>query len=194
MNPGAREPEREGDGLPRPARAGRGDAPVVAVDDDVAPLLRGPACVPDARDVLHLVRVLLAYLRRVDEDEGVLPDVPCPLGQDRAGDLPPEGRVLDVAREPLLRLDRRYVVLYGAHDGRELGVPGGLDSVGGLPDEPRLRLREMGKNFTHEVVVLLFRFCGDYGIIHGVAPFWLVGFASRYYTEDRREGATLFFV
>jgi len=40
--------------------------------------------------------------------------------------------------------------------------------------------------------VLLFRFRGDYGIIHGVAPFWLVGFASRYYTEDRREGATLF--
>ena len=37
----ARRPEleREGDRLPRPARAGRGDAPVVAVDDDVASFL-----------------------------------------------------------------------------------------------------------------------------------------------------------
>ena len=94
--------------------------------------------------------------------------------------------------EPFLRLDRRDIVVYRPHDGRKLRVSGGLDPVGGLPDEPSLRLRKMGKNSTQKVVVPLFRFRGDYGIIHGVAPFWLVGFASRYYTEDRREGATLF--
>jgi hypothetical protein len=50
----------------------------------------------------------------------------------------------------------------------------------------------MGKNFTQEIFVLLFRFRGNYGIIHGVAPFGLVVFSSRYYTEDQRKGATLF--
>ena len=88
-------------------------------------------------------------LRRVNEDERVLPDMPGPLGQDRGGDLQFNRLILDVAREPFLRLDRRDIVFYRAHDGRKLRVAGGLDPIGGLPDEPRLRLREMGKNFTH---------------------------------------------
>ena len=113
----------------------------------------------------------------VDEDERVLFDVPRPLGQDRDGNLPLERLVLDVAREPFLRLDRRDVVLYRAHDGRKLRVAGGLDPIGGLPDEPRPRLREMGKKLTQKVVVLLFRPRGDYGIIHGAVPFSLVFFA-----------------
>jgi len=121
---------------------------VVAVDDDVASFLRRLARVPDARDVFHLVGVLLAYLGRVDEDERVLPDMPGALGQDRVGNLLLQRLVLDVAREPFLRLDRRDVVFYRPHDGRELRVAGGLDSIGGLPDESRLRLRKMGKNFA----------------------------------------------
>ena len=80
------------------------------------------------------------------------------MNGERGGDLLPERLVLYVAREPFLRLDRRDDVVYRPYDGRELRVARGLDSVGGLADEPRLRLREMGKNFAQKVVVLLFLF------------------------------------
>ena len=49
---------------------------VIAVHEDFPSLLRRAACVPDHRHVLHAEPELLVDLRRVDEDEGVAPDVP----------------------------------------------------------------------------------------------------------------------
>ena len=70
---GAGRPElqRKRHGLASARAAGCDHAAVVSVHEDVPPLLRRTARVPDAGDELHLVRELLADLRRVDEKEGV---------------------------------------------------------------------------------------------------------------------------
>ena len=56
-------------------------------------------------------------------------------------------------------------------------------------DEAQHGFREMGKHFTHKRCKLCFRFRRNYGIIHGVAPFWVVDFGAGYYTlKSPREG------
>ncbi len=110
------QPQRERDGLPSADAASRHHAAVVAVDEHVASLLGGAAGVPDERDVLHRVRELLAYLGRVDEQERVRPDGSRPVLQHGVGDGRLQRLVVEVPAQALLRVDRPYVVVDGAHD------------------------------------------------------------------------------
>lgn len=80
---------------------------MVAVDDDVASLLRGLACVPDVRDELHPVRELLADLRRIDQEERVAPH-----GARTVLQPTPQRLAVQVPARPLLRVDGAYVVVY----------------------------------------------------------------------------------
>ena len=110
------ELEREGDGLPAADAARRHDAPVVAVDEDVPPLLRGAACVPDERDVFHRAGELLAYLRRIEQEERAVLDEANPVVQHGLGHGLPQHAVVEVPAQPLLRVYRPYVVVYRPHD------------------------------------------------------------------------------
>ena len=114
----ARRPQlqRERHCLPAADAACRDHAAVVAVDEHVASLLRGPARVPDERDVLHRMGELLAYLGRVDQQKRVMPH--------EAGSVPQDGTchglsqhvVVEVPAQPLLRVDWPYVIVDRAHD------------------------------------------------------------------------------
>ena len=111
----ARRPELEGerDRLALPRLAGDGHAPVVAVDEHRTVLLRRPARVPDARDVLHAV----ADLGRVDEDERVVLHVPGAFGQDGFADGRAQAFVGEVAAQSLFDgMAHAGVVVYRAHD------------------------------------------------------------------------------
>ena len=108
LKPGERDDRH---GLASARAAGRDHAAVVSVHEDVPALLRRTARVPDAGDELHLVRELLADLRRVDEKEGVASHRACPFGQDGLGHGGLECLVVQIPAQPLLRVDGPYVVV-----------------------------------------------------------------------------------
>ena len=171
MPRGARRPEleRERDGLAPAVLAGDRHAAVIAVHEDFAPLLRRAACVPDHRHVLHAEPELLADLRRVDEDEGIVPDVPRSFRENRLVDFVADVFVRHIAAQALLDgMPHCRVVVDGPHDRRELRVAGGLYSVEHVGQELLPRLRKMGKHFPQKFSELLFRPEGNYAIIHTV--------------------------
>ena len=166
---GGPELEREWDCLALAVLAGDRHAAVIAVHENIPSLLRGSACVPDHRDVLHLQAEFLSDLRRVDEDEGVVADVPRTFREDRLVDFWAYVLVRHVAAQTLFDgMPHVGVVVDRPHDRRELRVAGGLYSVEHVGQELLPRLREMGKHFTQKFSKLLFRSEGDCAIIHAV--------------------------
>ena len=126
-------------GLARARLAGDGHAAVVAPRrHDV--LLRRPARVPDERKLLHLVRVGLADVRRIVDDERVPVDEPHGIGLDRVPDLLMKALGLQVAAQSVL--DVAVLVLRGdgAGDVRDDRVSCRLYPVDHVADELVQRL------------------------------------------------------
>ena len=108
---GRPELQRKRHGLASARAAGRDHAAVVSVHEDVPALLRRAARVPDAGDEPHLVRELLADIRRVDEKEGVASHRPCAVPQDGLGHGRLQRLVVQIPAQPLLRVYRPCVVV-----------------------------------------------------------------------------------
>ena len=167
----ARRPEleRERDGLAPAVLAGDRHAAVIAVHEDFPALLRGAACVPDHRHVLHAEPELLADIRRVDKDEGAVPDVPRALRENRLVDFVADVFARHIAAQALFDgMPHVGVVVDGPHDRRELRAAGGLDPVEHVCQKLLLRPRKTGKHFAQKFSELLFRPEGDCAIIHAV--------------------------
>ena len=131
------------------------------------------AAVPDLGKVLHLLRVGLLHVGRVQDDERVLVDLLGALGGDDAvqSGLQPVRR--EHPAEPVLDLFRGGFLLERTDDGRELHVLLDHDTVDHVAYETGDRLVEMGRNPPQKRFKLPEQFRRNCGIIHGVA--FLVG-------------------
>lgn len=92
-------------------------------------VLRGPAGVPDGREMLHLVRVRLADVRRVYDYQGVLVDEPLRIVHDRVLKVFGEAFRLEVSAKAALDV---AVLVPGVYDTRDVGkdcVAGSLYAV-----------------------------------------------------------------
>ena len=128
--------------MPSAMAAGRDHAAVVAVDEDVPAILRRTARVPDAGDELHLVRELLADLRRIYEKESVASHRPRTVLQDGLGNGRLQRLVVQIPAQTLLRVCRPYVIIDRTHDRLQFCVAGRLNSVDTLLDKLLRRFRE----------------------------------------------------
>ena len=157
--------EVERHGLACARLAGDGHAPVVAPRrHDV--LLRRPACVPDERKLLQLVRMGLADVRRVVDDERVPVDEPHGVGLDGVSDLFVKSLGLQVAAQSVLDIAVLVLRSDGTGDVRDDRVACRLYPVDHVADELVLRLRKTVKHFHHKIVELRSRFPRDCAIIH----------------------------
>ena len=159
------QPEVQRDRPPASAFAGHGHA---APEAEVVAHL-ALAAVPDLGEVLHLLRVGLLHVGRVQDDERVPVD---PLGA-LGGDEAVQPRLQPVRREhpaePVLDLFRCGFLLQRADYGRELHVLLDHDSVDHVAYETGDRLVEMGRNPPQKRFKLPEQFRRNCGTIHGVA-------------------------
>ena len=192
---GVRRPEleREGHGLPRSGLAGHRHAAVVAPRlDDV--VLRGPARVPDEREVLHLAGVRLADVRRVDDDQRVPVDEPLRVVHHGVLQVLCESLRLEVSAEAVLHVAVPALRVDGARDVGEYRVARRLYPVHHVAYELVLRLRKTVKHFHHEIVELGSRFPRDYAIIHSAVLSFVCFFGNGYYTRTDGETDSVFVV
>ena len=139
--------------------------PAVGVEDDV--VFRGPARVPDEREVLHLGCVRLAHVRGIDDYQGVLVYEPLRVVHDCVLQALGESLRLEVPAEAVLHVAVSALRVDGARDVGEDRVASGLYPVHHVAYELVLRLRETVKHFHHKVVELGSRFPRNCAIIHG---------------------------
>ena len=156
--------------------------PAVGVEDDV--VLRGPARVPDEREVLHLVGVRLADVRRVNDDQRVPVDEPLRVDHDGVLQVLGEPLRLEVPAEAVLDVSAPVLRVDAARDVGEDRVASGLYPVHHVAYEPALRLRKTVKHFHHEIVELGSRFPRDYAIINNAVLSFVCFLGNGYYTRN----------
>ena len=150
-------------------------APVAEVVAD--PALRA---VPHLREELHLLRVGLLHVGRVDDDQRRLADELLRVFHHRLVNMPPEVLEREVVTEPHLDFHLLDVFVYFRRDLVQNDRFRDLDAVQHLPQKLEARLRKTGVEYTQKLFQLLTRIRRNFGIISHAATSWFRFFLQSY--------------